>query len=126
MPNKKVAGRRTGRKAGRPSAKATVKPSAAAKSGKRPATSKVSIEHQIKVGQTLVENIEGHAARTDSPEFVAARTTLHKIIGSLEPNPYGPGPIQAHHGGSIWLHGSAGDNDRLYRHDPADNRNQEP
>jgi hypothetical protein len=111
VPNKKGAVRRTGRKAVRPSRKTAGKPSAAAKSAKKTAKSNARIEHQIKVGQTLTENIEGHAARTDSPEFVAARTTLHKIIGSLEPNPYGPGPIQAHHGGSIWLHGGASDND---------------
>jgi hypothetical protein len=111
MPNKKDAARRPQRKTGRRSPKARVKPPATAKSGKGPEKSDVSVEHQIKVGQTLVENIEGHAARADSPEFVSARATLHKIIGSLEPNPYGPGPIQAHHGGSIWLHGGAGDND---------------
>src|SRR2546425_5265012 len=46
-----------------------------------------SIEHQIKVGEQLTENVEGHAARTDSPQFVLARATLHKIIGSLSPNP---------------------------------------
>jgi Family of unknown function (DUF6424) len=111
VPNTKGAVRRAGRKTGRRSPKAMVKPSSAVKTRKRAAKSDVSIEHQIKVGQTLVENIEGHAARTDSPEFVAARRTLHKIIGSLKPNPFGSGPIQAHHGGSIWLHAGAGDND---------------
>lgn len=64
----------------------------------------ISTVHQIRVGQTLEENVEGHAARTDSPQFVAARETLHKIVGTLRPNPYGPPPIQAHHGGSVWLY----------------------
>jgi hypothetical protein len=64
----------------------------------------VTALHQVKVGETLVENVEGHAARTDSPEFVDARATLHKIVEKLKPNPYGDGPIQAHHGGSLWLH----------------------
>ena len=64
----------------------------------------VSAVHSIKVGETLEQNIEGHAARTDSKEFRAARATLQKIIATLEPNPYGDGPIQAHHGGSIWLY----------------------
>jgi hypothetical protein len=64
----------------------------------------VSAVHSIKVGETLEQNIEGHAARTDSKEFRAARATLQKIIATLKPNPYGDGPIQAHHGGSIWIH----------------------
>ena len=64
----------------------------------------VSVLHQINVGETLTENVEGHAARTDSPEFVAARATAHKIVATLNPNPYGPAPIQAHHGGSLWLY----------------------
>jgi hypothetical protein len=64
----------------------------------------VSALHSIKVGETLEQNIEGHAARTDSKEFRAARATVQKIIATLKPNPYGDGPIQAHHGGSIWLY----------------------
>jgi hypothetical protein len=68
------------------------------------ATSSASVMHQVTVGETLVENVEGHAARTDSPEFVNARATLQKIVATLTPNPYGPPPIQAHHGGSIWLY----------------------
>jgi hypothetical protein len=64
----------------------------------------VSVLHQINVGETLTENVEGHAARTDSPQFVAARATAHKIVATLNPNPYGPAPIQAHHGGSLWLY----------------------
>src|SRR5437667_1662379 len=77
----------------------------------RPGSSKTSIEHQVTVGQTLIENVEGHAARTDSPQFVLARSTVHKIITSLKPNPYGTGAIQAHHGGSIWLHSGQAEND---------------
>jgi len=55
-------------------------PTATAKRGSRP---KVNVEHQVTVGQTLVENVEGHAARTDSPQFKLARATLHKIVRSL-------------------------------------------
>ena len=66
--------------------------------------SSVATLHQIKVGETLTENIDGHAARTDSPEFVAARATVQKIVATLNPNPYGPPPIQAHHGGSVWVY----------------------
>ena len=68
MPTKRGAVRQPDRR----SRKATRKPSAAAKSAKKTAKSKASIKHQIKVGQTLIENVEGHAARTDSPEFVSA------------------------------------------------------
>lgn len=66
--------------------------------------SSVTALHQIRVGQTLTENVDGHAARTDSPEFVHARATVQKIVATLDPNPYGPPPSQAHHGGSIWVH----------------------
>jgi hypothetical protein len=69
-----------------------------------PASASVSVLHQINVGETLIENIDGHAARTDSPEFVDARATVQKIAATLNPNPYGPPPIQAHHGGSLWLY----------------------
>ena len=110
MPKTRTVGR-TPRKAGRRSTKAAARRTATRKPAKRTTKSKASIEHQVTVGLTLVENVEGHAARTDSPEFRSARATLRKIIGSLDPNPYGSGPIQAHHGGSIWLHGGAGDGD---------------
>jgi hypothetical protein len=69
--------------------------------------SSVSVLHQIKVGETLTENIDGHAARADSPEFVNARATVQKIVATLKPNPYGPPPIEAHHGGSVWVHDSS-------------------
>ncbi len=64
----------------------------------------VSTLHQISVGLKLIENVEGHSARTDSTEFVRARATVQKIVTTLSPNPYGPPPIQAHHAGSIWLY----------------------
>ena len=83
--------------------KASTKTKAKIKS-KTKAKALVSAVHTIKVGETLEQNIEGHAARADSKEFRAARATLQKIIATLEPNPYGDGPIQAHHGGSIWLY----------------------
>jgi len=38
------------------------------------------------------------------PEFVAARRTLHKILNATGTFFYGTGQIQAHHGGSIWVH----------------------
>ena len=82
---------------------ATKKPSTRTKA-KAKAEALVSAVHSIKVGETLEQNIEGHAARADSKEFRAARATLQKIIATLKPNPYGDGPIQAHHGGSVWIY----------------------
>jgi hypothetical protein len=87
----------------------TAKPAAKSKAGKSVlgSTAKnvnVGQLHTIKVGQTATANVEGHAARVDSPEFVAARTTLHKILNQTGPFFYGEGQIQAHHGGSIWVH----------------------
>jgi hypothetical protein len=75
------------------------------------ADSTVSTLHQIKVGEPLIENVEGHAARTDSPEFKLARATLRKIMALLTRDPYGTGPPQAHHGGSIWVHGGGAPDD---------------
>jgi hypothetical protein len=50
-------------------------------------------------------NIPDHAERTDSPTFVAARTFADKIMATLGPRtPYGPGPWQMHHGGSLWTY----------------------
>src|SRR5579864_9065492 len=60
--------------------------------------------HTMKVGLTAIANVEGHAARADSKEFVAARSALHEIIKELGDNFFGDGPVQAHHGGSIWVH----------------------
>jgi uncharacterized protein DUF6424 len=47
-------------------------------------------------------NIPDHAERTDSPTFVLARSVAHKIMASLKAGPFGPGPWQMHHGGSLW------------------------
>src|SRR5262249_12902599 len=107
------AGARTQRRSTKAEAKATK----AAPRAKTPKTArpvvpkrtrgKVSVVHQVRVGQTLVENVEGHAARTESREFVRARATLRKIVQTLDPNPFGSGKIEAHHGGSIWVHDGA-------------------
>ncbi len=70
-----------------------------------PGDASPSVVHQIHVGEALVENVDGHAAaRTDSPQFVDVRAAVQAIVGTLSPNPYGPLPIQAHHGGSVWLY----------------------
>jgi hypothetical protein len=68
--------------------------------------------HGIKVGESLTQNVEGHPPRADSPEFVKARATLHKILAELGDNFYGHGDgkdsIQAHHGGSLWCKADEG------------------
>jgi hypothetical protein len=70
----------------------------------RKALGTVNQVHQIKVGEQLTESIDGHAARKDSSEFVDARSTTHEIVKTLNPNPYGDGPVQCHHGGSLWVY----------------------
>ena len=69
----------------------------------RSTRSGVTVVHQITVGQTLVERVEGHAARTESTEFKHARAALQKIMRTIDANEFGPGPFEAHHGGSIWV-----------------------
>src|SRR5712691_2177559 len=53
-------------------------------------------------------SIPDHPKRTDSPAFIAARAFAHKILDTLEGLPYGPGPCQMHHGGSLWTHDDQG------------------
>jgi hypothetical protein len=80
-------------------------------------TGSISSTHVIHTGETLDQNVEGHPARKDSPEFVSARTTLHKLLPRLfgGHNPWeiksgdvGVG-VQAHHGGSILVYSKVDD-----------------
>jgi hypothetical protein len=68
----------------------------------------IAKEHDMKVGETADINVDGHPARTDSPGFGNARTTMHKICDALVAAGKaifeGPGPYQAHHGGSLWVY----------------------
>lgn len=48
--------------------------------------------------------IPDHPERTESPEFHAAKAAAHRILASLDGYPYGPGPWQMHHGGSLWTY----------------------
>jgi hypothetical protein len=97
------AGTRRGKtaKATKPAANKQAAKAAPGSTAKSVAVGKL---HTIKVGETATANVEGHAARADSPEFVAARTTLHKILNTTGTFFFGTGQIQAHHGGSIWVH----------------------
>src|ERR1051325_6382100 len=55
-------------------------------------------------------DIPDHAERTDSPTFVAARSFAQKIMATLRgpAAPFGPGPWQMHHGGSLWTYDDHG------------------
>src|SRR5947208_2019177 len=49
-------------------------------------------------------NIPDHAGRAESGAFRHAKELTKKIIATLEgKEPYGPGPWQMHHGGSLWV-----------------------
>jgi hypothetical protein len=60
--------------------------------------------HTIRAGETILANVEGHAARADSPEFKSSRETLHEILKETGTFYYGAEPVQAHHGASLWVH----------------------
>jgi uncharacterized protein DUF6424 len=51
-----------------------------------------------------------HPNRTESPEFARAKRTVHKILADPGPSglPYGPGPWEMHHGGSLWVRTGGG------------------
>jgi hypothetical protein len=66
---------------------------------------RATLLHEVVVGQPLRTMVEGHTARKDSRQFIAARAAMHKILKTFTPNPWGSGKdVQAHHGGSIWLY----------------------
>jgi hypothetical protein len=54
--------------------------------------------------------ISDHPRRTESPWFAAAKRTAHKILADLDPDgfPYGSGPWEMHHGGSLWVRSASG------------------
>lgn len=47
-------------------------------------------------------SIPDHPDRAESPAFRAAKNLAHAILETMEGEPYGPGPWQMHHGGSLW------------------------
>jgi hypothetical protein len=46
-----------------------------------------------------------HPKRSDSKWFASAKRAAHKILAEVGPDefPYGPGPWEMHHGGSLWV-----------------------
>ena len=58
-------------------------------------------------------NIPDHAGRKDSSTFRSAKRVAKKIMATLDgKEPFGPGPWQMHHGGSLWVY--TGDEWRLF------------
>jgi Family of unknown function (DUF6424) len=53
-------------------------------------------------------SIPDHPARADTASFAAARRFAQKIMATLKDYPYGPGPWQMHHGGSLWTYDDDG------------------
>ena len=53
-------------------------------------------------------DVPDHPGRTDSPEYVAARSKMNEIAGQAAGLIYGPGPFQDHHGGALWLKDAQG------------------
>jgi len=51
-----------------------------------------------------------HPPRFESATFRAAKKVVHKILDevSVAELPYGPGPWEMHHGGSLWVKGETG------------------
>lgn len=54
--------------------------------------------------------IADHPQRTESPWFAAAKRTAHKILADPGSDglPYGSGPWEMHHGGSLWVRSTNG------------------
>jgi hypothetical protein len=48
-------------------------------------------------------DVVDHPPRKDSPEYVASRKLMHKIIAEVDDWILGPGPYQDHHGGAVWV-----------------------
>jgi hypothetical protein len=50
-------------------------------------------------------NISDHPMRTESPAFVSAKKAAKKILATMPSHePYGAGPWEMHHGGSLWVY----------------------
>jgi hypothetical protein len=70
--------------------------------------------HVVTEDNPWSEKIPDHGGRVETPVFSRAKATLHKITNTvLNGFPFyfvqkGPGAVQAHHGGSIWLCDDAG------------------
>lgn len=54
--------------------------------------------------------IADHPQRKETSWFTQAKHTAHKILADPGPDglPYGPGPWEMHHGGSLWVRSASG------------------
>lgn len=65
----------------------------------------MSETHLEKESNPWAINLMDHPERADSKTFRDAKATFKGIMATLTgKEPYGPGPWQAHHGGSIWVY----------------------
>jgi Family of unknown function (DUF6424) len=53
-------------------------------------------------------NLPGHPTRSDSPEYVHARTAMNNMAGGVAGLMYGQAPYDDHHGGGLWLKDARG------------------
>lgn len=61
-----------------------------------------NVPHTLHEDNPWTQAIPGHPPRKDSAIFIQARKFLNKILINKN-NLYGPKPVQAHHGGALWL-----------------------
>jgi hypothetical protein len=54
-------------------------------------------------GYPYSRNIPVHPPRTDSPEYVKSRATMHELVDTIDDFFYGTEPYEDHHGGGLWL-----------------------
>ena len=59
--------------------------------------------HRRKENFPWTIDVVDHPQRKDSPEYVASRRLMHRIISQVDDWVLGPGPYQDHHGGSVWV-----------------------
>jgi len=65
-------------------------------------------DHTETETHTWSVNIPDHPARTDSPEYVAARKKMNDLAAQATGLIYGPAPFDDHHGSALWLQDSQG------------------
>jgi hypothetical protein len=60
--------------------------------------------HKIREDNPWIVYVVDHPSRKESHWFKAAKEVAKKILASDDAQPYGPGPWEMHHGGSLWVH----------------------
>jgi hypothetical protein len=68
----------------------------------------VQNDHVTRAGMPITYCTAGHPPRTDSPDYIQSRRTMHQILGTLSAPFYGPEPAEDHHGGGLWVYDDDG------------------